>query len=380
MSSTLTQTAIQYIDQSNALEPFCRTLEQAAWIGLDTEFIRERTYFPEFCLLQVATEERITCIDPLALPSLELLKAALGDARIPKILHSGRQDLEIFHQLWGVLPVNVFDTQIAVALSGGAEQMGYARLVEELFDIRLPKEHTRTDWAQRPLSAEQLRYAADDVAFLGAAYRHLQRKLDAMGRSEWLLEEMAALTDPALYATAPEDAWRRSSSVQGLPSDALGKAQQLCAWRERQARRLNLPRNWVLRDEALCQLATAQPAEVTLPRIRGMERQEHQRCCEEVRQLLLAANAPATEASAPQAGPFHAEPEGRALLKRLGKRVKARAAELAMAPAVLASRRDLEALVDHAGASRVTQGWRRAVIGEALLAELAGSAPPGHVT
>ncbi|WP_347257800.1 ribonuclease D, partial [Methylocaldum sp.] len=160
---------ISYIDSPSQLQDFCRAVENSPWLAVDTEFLREKTYFPKFCLLQIATADKIACIDPLALESLDPVADLLFDPAITKVFHAGRQDLEIFFHLWGKLPAPIFDTQIAAPLIGLPEQISYAGLISELLGITLGKGHARTDWSLRPLADAQLRYAADDVVHLGTA-------------------------------------------------------------------------------------------------------------------------------------------------------------------------------------------------------------------
>lgn len=364
---------IEFIDNSVLLEEFCRALEQAGWIGLDTEFIRERTYYPQFCLLQVAMEGRVACIDPLALPTLDPLKPVLQNPRITKILHSGRQDLELFHLLWGTLPVNVFDTQIAAALAGGPEQMGYGRLVEHLFKVKLAKEHTRTDWSQRPLSPAQLSYAADDVAYLGAAYIHLQNRLVELDRIEWSIEDSSALLDSSLYDNMPDRAWRRVSGIHYIPPAQRCLAQKLAAWRETKSQQLNLPRGWVFADDILLQLATQNPAKAVLPRIRGLDELSQQQCANELRHLLKDSSLPETEVLTVPARSWELEAESRILLKKLSGIVQTKARELGITPAALASRRDLEMLLENPSGSRVLKGWRFSIIGQEVIEFLRGA-------
>ena len=358
---------IEFIERSAHLEEFCRALEQAPWIGLDTEFMRECTYYPEFCLLQVSMDDRIACIDPLALPTLDPLKSVLNDHRVLKILHSGRQDLELFHLLWGLLPVNVFDTQIAAALAGGPEQIGYGRLVECLFEVKLAKEQTRTDWSHRPLSPAQLRYAADDVAFLGAAHQHLRQSLTEMGRIEWLIEDSSALLEPSLYHNKPELAWRKIAGIQHLPPQPFHLVQKLAAWREAKSQQLNLPRGWIFKDDVLFHLATQNHGEAVLPRIRGIDQLSHQHCVDEVRELLKDLPTSSQRSVKVLTRPKQLESESKTLLKKLAGIVQAKASELDITPSALASRRDLEMVLENPAESRVLNGWRSIVIGEEIL-------------
>ena len=364
---------VHFIDSLPKLEDFCSGLRSAPWIAVDTEFLRERTYFPKFCLLQIASGAEAACIDPLALESLEPVEALLFDPAITKVLHSGRQDLEIFHRVWGRLPAPLFDTQVAAPLLGLAEQIGYGALVEELLGVSLGKGHTRTDWSMRPLTEAQIRYAADDVIYLGAAYVALLGQLESLGRLGWLEEDFAALLNPALYEPPPEQAWQRIGGSQNLRGRSLGVLRGLAAWRELTARELDIPRGWVVKDDVLVDLARLAPASPEeLQRIRGLEERSLKRhgeaICRVVRESL---EQPAPEAEA-RTRAARRSPEQEALLDLLGAVVRVRAGQHRLNPAVLASRKDLEQLLDQRAKSGLLQGWRKAMAGEELAAILDG--------
>ena len=241
---------ILYIDTADALDSFCGMLRAADWIVLDTEFLREKTYYPKLCLLQVATPDSVACIDPLALDELTPLLEILFDEGITKVMHSGRQDMEIFYHLAGKLPSPVFDTQIAALMLGYPEQVGYASLVKGELGIELDKLHTRADWTQRPLSDDQIQYAADDVIYLVEIYQRLSEKLATLGRRDWLLEDFQRLTDADLYDNPPADAWQKVKGGNRLRGDSLSIMQALAGWREQVAQQKNRPKGWILRDDA----------------------------------------------------------------------------------------------------------------------------------
>ena len=198
---------ILYIDTPSGLDAFCTQIKTADWIALDTEFLREKTYYPKLCLLQIATPDTVACIDPIALDDLSPLLEIIFDEDIIKVMHSGRQDMEIFFNIHGRPPSPVFDTQIAALLLGYADQIGYANLVREMLGVELDKLHTRADWSLRPLSADQLQYAADDVVYLADIYQKMIAQLTAMGRLAWLNEDFERLASPDLYGNPPEHAW-----------------------------------------------------------------------------------------------------------------------------------------------------------------------------
>ena len=246
------------IQDDAALRALCARLAGADWIALDTEFMRVRTYSARLCLIQVATPEVIACIDPLAV-NIDPLLDLLYEPRTLKVLHATRQDLEVFFDIRQAVPAPVFDTQIAAALTGYDDQIGYSALVEKITGQRLPKVNQRADWAARPLTPELLAYAADDVRYLCEVYRHLEQKLVALGRRAWLAEECAAQTDVKLYRNDPELAWQRLKQGKTLAPTQQPLLAQLAAWRERVAQQKNLPRGWVVPDPALVDIARAQP-------------------------------------------------------------------------------------------------------------------------
>src|SRR5277367_318836 len=249
-----------WIDRGEALPPLARTMGAQTSIGLDTEFLRERTFFPRLCLLQLAAGAEVWCVDTLHTGSLEPLAPALTDPRSRKVIHAARQDLEAFYLNVKRVISPVFDTQIAAGCIGLKPQIGYADLVKTLLDVSLPKGQTRTDWSRRPLTAAQLEYAADDVAYLNEVADRLRERLRAFGREQWVIEDCRALEDPSLYEPDPADAWKRLRSLHKLPPAMRARAKALAVWREKTARLKNLPRGWVLDDEALFRIAESLPA------------------------------------------------------------------------------------------------------------------------
>jgi ribonuclease D len=364
---------ILYVDSAEQLREFCASLHGAEWVAVDTEFLRDKTYYPKFCLLQIAHGPEVACIDPLALDALDPLEEILFDPAVTKVLHASRQDLEIFHHLWHKIPAPLFDTQIAAPLIGLPDQVSYAGLVAELLGISLSKGHTRTDWSLRPLSEAQLRYAADDVVYLGAAYEALRGRLEALGRLSWLEDDFAALLNPALYETPPEQAWQRLGGAQQLRGKALAAVQALAAWRETQAQTQDIPRNWIIRDEVLLDVARLAPkTPADLKRIRGLEERTTKRHGETLCRIVAdsANRPPPLLDSRPRSAKRAADQE--ALLDLLSAVVRLRAAQHTLNPSVLASRKDLEQLLDEPETSRTLKGWRKPMVGEELAALLEG--------
>jgi ribonuclease D len=362
-----------YIDTPEQLLDLCHRLAGTAWIVMDTEFLREKTYFPKFCLLQIAAPGIVACIDPLALESLDPLFDIVFDPRIIKIFHSGRQDLEIFFHLCGKLPGPVFDTQIAAPLLGLGEQISYAGLVSELLGVNLAKSHSRTDWTRRPLSPEQLRYAADDVIYLEQAYLAMLPRLEKLGRMPWLEEDFAQLLDISNYQNPPELAWQRIGGVHQLKSKPLSIVQALAAWREQTARDQDLPRGWVLKDDALIDLARQQPANLDeLKLVRGLDERTVKRQGAVICRLIQEAGSRRQQSADPKTRSGKKTAEQEAVLDLLMSVVRLRAAQNTLNATLLASRKDLEQLLDGDPQSRLLHGWRKTMVGEELAAVLRG--------
>jgi ribonuclease D len=259
------------ITENDALQAFCDSLVGAAYITVDTEFLREKTYWPQLCLLQIGGPDDAVAVDALA-DGIDLspVYKLFDDPSILKIFHAGRQDLEIFYNLTGRLPVPVFDSQVAAMVCGFGDSIGYEHLVGKLAGKRVDKSSRFTDWSLRPLSQKQIDYAISDVTHLRPVYEKLAAKLEANGRSEWIDEEMATLTRLETYANQPENAYKR---IKGRAPSAryLAVLRELAAWREHEAQRRDVPRNRVLRDEALVEIAHHTPDSVAqLSRTRGL--------------------------------------------------------------------------------------------------------------
>lgn len=362
-----------FIDNSPALQELCGRLQGADWLAVDTEFLRESTYFPKLCLIQIATPQLVACIDPLPLTDIEPLLELLYDSAITKVMHAARQDLEIFYHLRGGLPQPVFDTQLAAPLLGYPEQAGYATLVEALLGVHLSKSHTRADWSHRPLSAAQLQYAADDVRYLAQLYPLLRAKLETLGRLSWLDDDFAALTDPAQYDRPPEQAWLRVRGAHLLRGHRLAALQALAAWRERTARATDQPRNWLLRDDSMLDLAKIQPTDNTaLLRIRGINTQVARKHGEALLQVIAAAKTQEPQPLAAEQRAARLTPAQDSIVELLIAAVHMIGAQHTLHPAVIASRKELERLVLGDQTVNVLHGWRRKLAGDTLLAVLQG--------
>lgn len=364
---------IQFIDSARALVQLCDDLASASWLAIDTEFLRERTYRPELALIQIAAGDTIACIDPLALDSLEPLLELLYRPDVTKVLHAAGQDLEIFYWLCGKVPENLFDTQIAAPLLGYQEQLGYGNLVREVLGVELTKSHARADWMRRPLPSKQLQYAADDVIYLARMYPIMRERLNELGRSDWLAAEWIDLADPQRYEKPADQMWKRLKQINNLKGARLSIAQQLAAWREITARQSNLPRNWLLKDALILDLARQMPDELAeLKHIRGLSDGTIRHHGKAIIAVISRAKTepPQPNKTTPRKGALNIEQE--AACDVLEAVAKLHADQLAINATVLTPRKALEALIRGNQESPLMQGWRRELIGMPLQQVLAG--------
>ncbi len=351
-----------------ALTELAARLDAAAVVALDTEFLRERTYRAELCLIQVATADYAVCVDPLALTDLSPLIPCLTSRRPVKVMHASRQDVEVLFPVAGMVQP-VFDTQIAAALAGMPAQIGYGELVRRTLGKDLAKSHTRTDWSRRPLSPEQVEYALDDVRYLLPLKSHLEEQLERLGRLAWLDEELLGLVDPEALTVNPDDAWHRLKGLRGLDPGRTRLARALAAWRERRAIDRNRPRGWILDDVSLREIVMRVPRTADqLQSIPEMTAGVVKHCADEILGMVTAADI--ENPPPPIVARARPSPEQTALVKKLGALNQAIAQALGVSPEVLATRRDIEQLAEGGRDVAMLQGWRREVVGEPMLAAL----------
>jgi ribonuclease D len=367
-----------YIADQSALVEFCAGLRGAAWLALDTEFVREQTYYPQLGLLQIASADRVACIDPLALPTLEPLLERIYDPAVTKVLHAAHQDLEIFFHWRGAVPEPVFDTQLAALVLGDGHQVGYAALVRQQLGVDLDKTHTRVDWRCRPLVPEWLTYAADDVRYLPELYRRQHAALVERGWLAALTEDFQALTAPERYRQDPEEAWRRVREHQRLGGAQRAVLRALAAWRERQASSHDRPRRWILADAPLIELARRMPATLAeLSGIPGLPATTRQRHGETLLDLIVAARAVPPEQWPALPHRPRLAPARIARVDELLALIEERATAHGIAPLAVAGRREVENLL--AGQdSPLCHGWRAALVGHELQARLADVGDDGN--
>lgn len=359
------------ITDSAALAEFCARQQGADFIAVDTEFMRERTYWPILCLVQVAGPAEAAAIDALA-PGIELapLLALMNDAAILKVFHAARQDLEIFFHLSGRVPQPLFDTQIAAMVCGFGDSVSYETLVRKLAGAPLDKASRFTDWSHRPLTDRQIKYALGDVIHLRTVYERLLQRLAKNGRASWFGEEMAALADEALYRAEPAEAWRRFRLRGRADSRFLGVLRALASWREAAAQQRDLPRGRVLRDEALIEIASHAPSRAeTLARTRGLAKGVAEGKLG--KEILAAVETGIADPDPPPAVPQKAaNPPGLGpLIELLRVLLKQRCEDFEVAQKLVASADDLEAIAaDDQAAVPAMTGWRREVFGADALA------------
>jgi len=340
-------------------------------VALDTEFVFERTFLPRPGLAQIAAGDEVVLVDLVALPRLEALAPLLSSPSTIKIFHSGSADVDLLGRLSGARPRRIFDTQVGAAFAGLGNGLSYGALVATLFGVELGKSETRTDWTSRPLRPAQLRYAAEDVAHLEAAAHELRRRLSELGRLAWAEEESESLVDE--MRSASDEPWRRLRGLGRLPQSARGVGRALAAWREREARRLDLARPFLLRDETLLALARRATVSVEdLPRLPGYDRRRHERHAP----AWIAAHAAAL--AAPLADPADERTPGGSrdwqrrekLSREIAGRVERFAAGLGLPPELLLSRRQRHRLLAAWDGERPVAeglgGFRRELLGPLL--------------
>ncbi len=361
------------IQELTALARLCEQLRGQPWIALDTEFMRTRTYYARLCLVQVATPDTIACVDTVVLPNIEPLLEVIYSPQVLKVIHSARQDLEVFADIRGAPPGLIFDTQIAASLCGYDDQIGYGALVESITGHKLAKLHTRADWETRPLLPEQLHYAEDDVRYLRDVYQFLSQKLETLGRAAWLAEECATLTDPRLYRNDPQDAFRRLKQGHTLAPASQTVLRELAVWREQAAQQSNLPRGWVASDAALVETALTAPQSLeVLGRITGMGGAQTRRWGGDILAAVRRGQAATLERIWEE--PQRLDRRQQALYEQLQTQARTVATQLKISSILLAPRRELLKLIAGDMSGTLARGWRRALIGEELL-QLCGNSP-----
>lgn len=374
------------IASTDALAQFCRRQSDADYVAVDTEFMRDKTYWPKLCLVQVAGPREYAAIDTMA-PGIDLnpLFELMARSGIPKVFHAARQDIEIFVNLAGAVPQPIFDTQVAAMVCGFGDSVAYDTLVAKLAGAHIDKSSRYTDWQHRPLTQRQIDYALSDVIHLRHVYEKLHGRLEKTGRAHWVEDEMSVLTSPDTYRTDPENAWKRIK-VRGGNSKLMAVLKELAAWREREAQKRDVPRNRIIRDDSMLDLAAHPPMTLDdLARARGVGRGVAEG---KFGPEILAAVQRALKsdpATWPKFKPRAALPQGLGPLTDLLRvLLKTRCEQHDVAQKLVADTEDLEMIAaDDRADVPALKGWRREVFGEDALklkhGKLALAAEGAHV-
>ena len=361
---------MQFITEQGALDAACARLAGADFVAVDTEFLRETTYYPKLCVVQMAGPEDVVVVDALA-PGLDLAPVfrLMADEGVLKVFHAARQDIEIVWHRAQLIPHPVFDTQVAAMVCGFGEAVSYDQLVRRLTGAQIDKSSRFTDWARRPLSERQLDYAASDVTHLREVYAALSKKLEALGRTDWVREEMDVLTSRETYDTRPEDAWRRLKMRVRRPRE-VAVLMEVAAWREREARARDVPRSRVLKDDAIYEIATQAPkSPEAMAQLRAFPKGlERSRTGAEILEAVVRGLARDPK-SLPEIGRDAALPEGASATVELLKVLLRMTAEReGVAAKVIATVDELERIAaDDAADVAALKGWRRELFGEKAL-------------
>lgn len=363
-----------YIANQEDLEAFANRAMRSSVLAIDTEFLREKTYYAKLCLLQLATDDETAIVDPFEVEDLRVLAPLLENESVVKLFHAGGQDLEILLREVGTLPRPLFDTQVAAALLGHTQQIGYAALVHAECGVTLKKIDSFTDWSRRPLSESQLEYAADDVAYLPRMYERMRAQLVELGRLAWLDRDFEDLADPKRYATNERERYRRLKRVSQLSRRQLAAAREVAAWRELEAQRRDVPRKWVVTDEQIVEACKREARTIDeLFMVRGMSDRlstKDARCV--VALMSSALDAPPDAWPEPDRCGKN-EPNVDAELDLMCALVRLRAKQNGVAFPTLASHDDLARVArGYREGVDVLRGWRRSLVGEELLRLLEG--------
>ena len=363
-----------YIANQENLVAFVERAMRSSVLAIDTEFLREKTYYAKLCLVQLATDDETAIVDPFAVEDLGALAPVLENESVTKLFHAGSQDLEILLREVGVLPRPVFDTQVAAALLGHTQQIGYAALVHAECSVTLKKIDSFTDWSRRPLSESQLEYAADDVVYLPRMYERMRAALEEKGRLSWLARDFEEMSDPAKYATDERERYRRLKRVSQLSRRQLAAAREAAAWREQEAQRRDVPRKWVVTDEQIVEACKREARTIDeLFMVRGIRERLSTRDARAVVALMASAlDAPPETWPEPDRCGKN-EPNVDAQLDLMCALVRLRAKESGVAFPTLASHDDLARVArGYRENVDLLRGWRRSLVGEELLDLLDG--------
>lgn len=361
-----------YLSTQEELKAYCDEASTCRVVAVDTEFLREKTFFPRLCLIQVNAGGSIAAIDPILIEDLSPLAAIFEDPDVVKVFHACSQDLEVLWDGMGCVCRNVFDTQVAAAFLGLRQQIGYGPLVDAYCGVSLPKAEALTDWSQRPLDPEQLVYAEDDVRYLPQIYETMCNKLVDSDRLSWVLPEMDEASDPSRFRKDPRDAYLRLKRASTLTRRQLAVAREVCAWREETAAARDVPRKWLMSDEVIVEACHRTPTSLPrLRRIRGLEKLSESDARGIIASVQRGLDCPLADFPA-AIKRLKPSPEKDGALDLMSAVVRVVAEKTGIAPQVIASKDDLNELLSGSRDGRLAQGWRHEVAGKQLERLLAG--------
>lgn len=353
-----------YISTYEELSAFCERAARFNAIAVDTEFLRERTYHPRLCLVQVATPDECVVIDVIAIDNLAPLAILMRDEGTVKVFHACSQDMEVLNYTLGALPAPIFDTQIAAAFLGERMQTSYNGMVHAFCGVTLPKSESLTDWSRRPLTPEQIEYALDDVRYLIKAYDVIMERLDESGRASWVLDEIKPLTDRSHYVVDRRVAFKRVKRVNSLTRRQLAVARELAAWREARAEYSNIPRKWLMSDEVLIALSKRPPHDAaSLRRVRGTEQLSDADVAGALSVIARGESCPADKYPFIARTHKPASPELESVIDLMYALIRLVGERSGVATAMIASRDDLVDYVDRPQDSPLREGWRFELVG-----------------
>jgi len=362
----------EVIETTENLEAFMGKISAATWLALDTEFLREKTYYAKLCLIQIEAEGHRACVDPLSIKDMSSLIDVLNDPDVTIVLHAAHQDMEILLQLSGKVPAPIFDTQVAAAVLGLGDTMAYARMVEQMLGVAIDKSQVRTDWSRRPLKEAQLKYAIDDVRYLAQIYPMMLEKLNAQSRLNWLDKDFAKACNPETYAINAEQRWKKIRGNQVLKRPQLAILRELAAWRENLAEQKNLPRKWIISDDILIDLARQNPqSSQEIGQIRGINadrtKKYHQRWLD-----LIKKGIESPEDEWPEL-PRSKKPTStqNGVIDLLMLVIQAKAKEQGITPTVIAGRKQVANMIQSDNI-QLADDWRGEIVNDTFARVLAG--------
>lgn len=356
------------VENDAQLKDFLALCENSSYMAIDTEFLREKTYYAKLCLIQIAVEGCTAIIDPFTIEDLSVMAPVLTNQSVVKIFHASSQDIEILYHETGVVPDPVFDTQVAAALLGKSQQASYAALVQSFCQVTLPKKDSFTDWSRRPLSPSQVEYAADDVTYLPRIYHDMIEELNEKGRLSWLNDAFAEISNPKKYEVDPRNRYRKLKRVNQLSQRQMAAAREFAAWREERAQKMNIPRKWVVSDEQIVEACRREPRSLDeLYMVRGLKESLKSGDARHVLQLINKGLT-CPEEDLPQTKTNQrSEANVDIAVDLMNAIVRLRARENKIAPQTLAPHAELMKLArGHDEDCELLKGWRYHVVGKEL--------------